>query len=119
MAVNTDATDEQNDVTALLPALAQLDSTASDLEAKAAAGKDLSDAEISTYEQQAAHARQLIHETGATAQELSQAEKEHRGDGDKGFAKRGLDHANHPRAYEPSKDHDRSRDDDDEIEITM
>lgn len=91
----------QEEVAGLLPALAQLDATASELEQKSAAGQEVTAAQISTYEQQAAHARHLVDAAGATAKEVADAEKEHRGDGDKGFAARGLDHATHIRSFEP------------------
>ncbi|MGW1043654.1 hypothetical protein [Streptomyces sp. NPDC002547] len=111
----------QEEVAALLPALAQLDTTASELEQKTAAGEKVTAADVSAYERQAAHARHLVHAAGATSHEVTDAEKEHRGDGDKGFAARGLDHATHTRSYEPtpadSDSKSRDRDDDEEIDL--
>ncbi|MFJ2922900.1 hypothetical protein [Streptomyces sp. NPDC087307] len=111
----------QEEVAALLPALAHLDATASELEQKTAAGERVTAADVSAYEVQAAHARHLVHAAGATGQEVTDAEKEHRGDGDSGFAARGLDHATHTRSYEPtpadSTSKERDRDDDEEIDL--
>ncbi|MFG3207910.1 hypothetical protein [Streptomyces sp. NPDC048192] len=111
----------QEEVAALLPALAQLDRAASELEQKTAAGEQVTAADVHAYEQQAAHARHLVHAAGATSREVTDAEKEHRGDGDRGFAARGLDHATHTRSYEPtpadSDSKDRDRDDDEEIDL--
>ncbi|MFJ2406643.1 hypothetical protein ACIOUE_35690 [Streptomyces xanthochromogenes] len=110
----------QQDVAGLLPVLAQLDSTASELEQKSAAGKQVTAADVSAYEHQAAHARHLVHVAGVTGQEVADAEKEHRGDGSTGFAARGLEHATHTRSYTPtpadsgSKDRDRN---DEEIDL--
>ncbi|WP_431776280.1 hypothetical protein [Streptomyces cucumeris] len=110
-------TEAQSHVGGLLPALAQLDQIATELQAKTAAGAEVTAADVSTYEQQAAHARHLVDAAGADSGEITEAEKEHRGDGDKGFATRGLDHATHPRVFEPTQpaaDSSRDRDDDDE-----
>lgn len=112
----------EQEVAGLLPALAQLDATASELEQKSAAGKEVTAADVSAYEQQAAHARHLVDTAGATAKEVADAEKEHRGDGDKGFAARGLDHATHTRSFEPSEaaadgGKERARDDEDDIDL--
>ncbi|MFE7268173.1 hypothetical protein ACFU9B_40250 [Streptomyces sp. NPDC057592] len=108
----------QQEVAGVLPALAQLDATASELEQKSAAG-EITAADVSAYEQQAAHARHQIDAAGASPKEVTDAEKEHRGDGDRGFAARGLDHATHTRSFEPSTDNskDRDRDDDEEIDL--
>ncbi|MGO4417287.1 hypothetical protein AB4Z54_00545, partial [Streptomyces sp. MCAF7] len=79
--------------------------------------KEVTDAEIGAYQQQAAHARHLVTSTGATAEEITGAEKEHRGDGTKGFAARGLDHTTHIRVFEPTQplaDSTQDRDHDDE-----
>lgn len=111
----------QEEVAGLLPALAQLDSTASELEQKTAAGEQITAADVSVYEQQAALARHLVHAAGATSKDVTDAEKEHRGDGAQGFAARGLDHATHTRSYEPtpadSDRKDRDRADDEEIDL--
>ncbi|MEU9796931.1 hypothetical protein AB0E27_41410 [Streptomyces sparsogenes] len=111
----------QQEVAGLLPVLAQLDRTATELEQSSAIGKEVTDAEVGAYQQQAAHARHLVTAAGATAEEITEAEKEHRGDGDKGFAARGLDHTTHPRIFEPTQpladstqDRDRS---DEEIDL--
>ncbi|MFI5987112.1 hypothetical protein ACIBEA_40385 [Streptomyces sp. NPDC051555] len=92
----------QQEVAGLLPALAQLDRTATELEQNAAAGKDVTAADIGMYEHQAAHVRHLADAAGVTIQEVAQAEKKHQGDGDKGFAGRALDHATHPRDFQPT-----------------
>ncbi|WP_330469292.1 hypothetical protein OG547_35455 (plasmid) [Streptomyces longwoodensis] len=112
----------QEKVAGLLPALAQLDRTAAELEEKTASGQEVTPADVSAYQQQAAHARHLVDAAGADHREVAEAEKEHRGDGDKGFAARGLDHAAHPRSFEPTpppagNGHDRDRDDDEEIDL--
>ncbi|MFI7352089.1 hypothetical protein ACIBSR_38285 [Streptomyces sp. NPDC049936] len=112
----------QEEVAGLLPALAQLDRTAAELEEKAASGQEVTAADVSAYEQQAAHARHLVDAAGADHREVTEAEKEHRGDGDKGFAARGLEHATHPHNFEPTPPpadagQDRDRDDDEEIDL--
>lgn len=112
----------QEEVAGLLPALAQLDRTAAELEEKTASGQEVTAADVSAYQQQAAHARHLVDAAGADHREVTEAEKEHRGDGDKGFAARGLDHAAHPRSFEPTpppadNGQDRDRDDDEEIDL--
>ncbi|MFF4828209.1 hypothetical protein ACFY20_35590 [Streptomyces sp. NPDC001312] len=112
----------QEEVAGLLPALAQLDRTAAELEEKTASGQEVTAADVSTYEQQAAHARHLVDAAGADHREVAEAEKEHRGDGDKGFAARGLNHATHPRSFEPTPPpadsaQDRARDDDEEMDL--
>lgn len=111
----------QEEVAGLLPVLAQLDRTATELEEKTASGQEVTPADVSTYEQQAAHARHLVDAAGANWRDVTQAEKEHRGDGDKGFASRGYGHAAHPRSFEPTpppadtgQDHDH---DDEEIDL--
>ncbi|MCG0065972.1 hypothetical protein L0F81_22190 [Streptomyces tricolor] len=111
----------QEKVAGLLPALAQLDRTADELEEKTASGQ-VTSADVSAYQQQVALARHLVDVTGATHREVADAEKEHRGDGDKGFAARGLDHATHPRSFEPSPPpadsaQDRDRDDEEDIDL--
>ncbi|MEU5610528.1 hypothetical protein AB0H03_17635 [Streptomyces sparsogenes] len=93
----------QEQVAGLLPALAQLDRTVAELEEKAASGQEVTAADVSTYHHQAAHARHLLDATGVDSREVTEAEKEHRGDGTKGFAARGLDHATHPRIFEPTQ----------------
>ncbi|AEY94334.1 hypothetical protein SHJG_p219 (plasmid) [Streptomyces hygroscopicus subsp. jinggangensis 5008] len=118
---NPDALDRQEEVAGLLPALAQLDRTAAELEEKSASGH-VTTADIDAYEQQAAHARHLVDAAGADHRDVIEAEKEHHGDGDKGFAARGLDHAAHPRSFEPTpppadNGRDRDRDDDEEIDL--
>ncbi|MFD5906554.1 hypothetical protein ACFWHG_34345 [Streptomyces microflavus] len=110
----------QEEVAGLLPTLAQLDRTATELEEKAGAGQEVTAADVSAYEQQAAHARHLVDAAGADHREVAEAEKEHRGDGDKGFATRAMDHAAHPRSFEPTpadNGRDRDRDDDEEIDL--
>ncbi|MEU5547190.1 hypothetical protein AB0G85_33240 [Streptomyces sioyaensis] len=107
------------DVAALLPVLAQLDQSATELET----GQHISAAQITAYETQAAHARHLLDAAGASATEVAQAEKAHRGDGARGFAIRGLDHATHTRQFgstepvnsQPGKYRD--RDDDRDIDL--
>ena len=116
-----DTTAHQEEVAGLLPALAQLDRTAAELEEKAATGQ-VTAADVSTYERQAAHARHLVDATGATHREVAEAEKEHRGDGAQGFAARALDHATHPRTFEPAAPpadsaQDRDRDDEEDIDL--
>ncbi|MEU3551302.1 hypothetical protein [Streptomyces longwoodensis] len=112
----------QEEVAGLLPALAQLDRIAAELEEKTASGQEATAADVSAYQQQAAHVRHLVDAAGADHREVAEAEKEHRGDGDKGFAARGLDHAAHPRSFEPTpppadNGQDRDRDDDEEIDL--
>ncbi|MFF3061579.1 hypothetical protein [Streptomyces sp. NPDC057909] len=112
----------QEEVAGLLPALAQLDRTVAELEEKTASGQEVTPADVSAYEQQAAHARHLVDAAGADHREVAEAEKEHRGDGAKGFAARGLDHAARPRSFEPTpppadNGQDRDRDDDEEIDL--
>jgi hypothetical protein len=110
----------QEEIAGLLPALAQLDATASELEQKAAAGQEVTAADVSTYEQQATHARHLVDAAGVTDREVAEAEKEHRGDGDKGFATRAMDHAIHPRSFGPTPspaDNGQDRDDEEEIDL--
>ncbi|MFM9625061.1 hypothetical protein ACKI14_44975 [Streptomyces turgidiscabies] len=117
--VDQDVEHEQ-EVAGLLPALAQLDQTARDLEQKASAGKEVTAADISTYQHQAAHAQHLVQETGADAKEVDAAEKEHRGNGERGFAARALDHAAHPRYFEPTPaDEGAARAQDDEQDIDL
>ncbi|WP_328973991.1 hypothetical protein [Streptomyces sp. NBC_00239] len=116
-----DVREHQEEVAGLLPALAQLDRTAAELEEKTASGQEVTAADVSTYEQQAAHARHLVDAAGADHREVAEAEKEHRGDGDKGFATRAMDHAAHPRSFEPTPppaDNGQDRDrDDEEIDL--
>uniref|UniRef100_A0AAU3H785 Uncharacterized protein n=1 Tax=Streptomyces sp. NBC_01401 TaxID=2903854 RepID=A0AAU3H785_9ACTN len=50
----------QEEVAGLLPALAQLDRTAAELEEKALSGQEVTAADVSAYEQQATHARPLV-----------------------------------------------------------
>jgi len=110
----------QEEVAGLLPALAQLDRTAAELEEKTASGSEITAADVSTYEQQAAHARHLVDAAGADHREVIEAEKEHRGDGEKGFAARGLDHAAHPLSFEPTPhpdDNAGDRADEEEIDL--
>lgn len=114
--------EHEQEIAGLLPALAQLDRTATDLEQKTAAGQEVTAADISAYRHQAAHAQHLVQDAAADAKELSAAEKEHRGDGERGFAARALDHANHPRHFEPTpaeadSGKDRERDDEQEIDL--
>ncbi|MFF5893947.1 hypothetical protein ACFY72_35035 [Streptomyces globisporus] len=109
----------QEEVAGVLPALAQLDRTATELQEETTSGQEVTAADVSTYKQQAAHARHLVEATGVDHREVTEAEKEHRGDGDKGFAARGLDHAAHPRSFEPTPAYNgqaRHRDDD-EIDL--
>ncbi|WP_241779820.1 hypothetical protein [Streptomyces natalensis] len=114
-----DALAHGQEVAALLPVLAQLDQTATELET----GQHISAARITAYETQATHARHLLDALGTSATEVAQAEKAHRGDGDKGFAIRGLDHATHTRRFESTEpavsqpDKDRDRDDDHDIDL--
>ncbi|MFE7394706.1 hypothetical protein [Streptomyces sp. NPDC057582] len=113
------ATEHEQEVAGLLPALAQLDRTAAELEEKTASGQEVTAADVSAYEQQAAHARHLVDAAGADHREVVEAEKEHRGDGDKGFTARGLDHAAHTRSFEPTQpaaDSGKERDDE-EIDL--
>ncbi|MFJ8855167.1 hypothetical protein [Streptomyces sp. NPDC102437] len=110
----------QEEVAGLLPALAQLDRTATELQEKTASGQEVTAADVGTYQQQAAHARHLVDVAGTDHREVAEAEKEHRGDGDRGFAARGMDHAAHPRSFEqtsPDSGHDRDRDNDEEIDL--
>ncbi|NMI63146.1 hypothetical protein [Streptomyces sp. RLA2-12] len=114
--------EHEQEIAGLLPTLAQLDRTATELEQKTAAGQEVTAADISAYQQQAAHAQHLVQDAAADAKEISAAEKEHRGDGERGFATRALDHANHPRHFEPTpadagSDKDRERDDEQEIDL--
>ncbi|MFE9334892.1 hypothetical protein [Streptomyces sp. NPDC006925] len=97
----TDDQDRQGHIAGLLPALAQLDLTAGELDQHRTT-RDNS-AQVSTYDHQAAHARHLIFSASATCQEVEEAERLHRGDGEKGFAARGYDHALHPRQYEDAE----------------
>ncbi|MBY8868729.1 hypothetical protein [Streptomyces sennicomposti] len=117
-----DVREHQEEIAGLLPALAQLDRTATELQEKTAAGQEVTAADISAYQQQAAHARHLVDAAGVDHHEVAEAEKEHRGDGDKGFAERAMDHATHPRSFEPTpppadNGQDRDRDDDEEIDL--
>ncbi|MEV6456561.1 MULTISPECIES: hypothetical protein [Streptomyces] len=117
-----DVREHQEEVAGLLPALAQLDRTVAELEEKTASGREVTAADVSAYEQQAAHARHLVDAAGADHREVAEAEKEHRGDGDKGFATRAMEHAAHPRSFEPTpppadNGQDRDRDDDEEIDL--
>lgn len=114
--------EREHEIARLLPALAQLDRTASELEQKTAAGQEVTAADISTYQNQAAHTQHLVQEAAADANEVSAAEKEHCGDGERGFATRALDHANHPRHFEPTpgdagSDKEPERDDEQEIDL--
>lgn len=112
------AVSRQEEVAGVLPVLAQLDRTAADLEEKTASGQ-LTAADVTVYEHLSAHARHLVDVTGTDHREVAEAEKDHRGDGDKGFAARGLDHATHPRSFElPLADTAQTRDrDDEEIDL--
>jgi hypothetical protein len=91
------------------------------VEEKTASGQEVTPADVSAYEQQAAHARHLVDAAGADHREVAEAEKEHRGDGATGFAARGLDHAARPRSFEPTPgpaDNGQDRDrDDEEIDL--
>ncbi|MEU0032011.1 hypothetical protein [Streptomyces sp. NPDC006335] len=109
----------EQEVAGLLPALAQLDRTATELEQKTAAGEAVTAADVSTYKQQAAHTQHLINEVGANAEEVVAAEKEHRGDGERGFAVRALDHASHPRHFEPTSDGEATGREQDDEEIDL
>lgn len=92
----------QTEITGLLPVLSQLDKTAAELEQLAAAGKEVTAGQIAAYEMEAAHARHLVNAAGASAQEITGAEQQHRNDGDPGFTGRALDHATHPRHFQPA-----------------
>ncbi|KAB7833556.1 hypothetical protein [Streptomyces mobaraensis] len=95
---------------------AQLDRTATELEQNTAVGT-VTAADVSLYEQQAAHARHLLAAAGAEAKDVADAEKAHRGDGERGFATRALDHATHPRLFQttqPAADSGREHDHDDQ-----
>lgn len=112
--------DREKAVAGLLPALAQLDQTATALELKASAGEEVTSADISAYQHQAAHAQHMVREAGADAKEVAAAEREHRGDGEKGFATRALDHAAHPRHFEPATGDEgaaHTRDDEEDIDL--
>ncbi|MFI1734917.1 hypothetical protein ACH40E_38040 [Streptomyces acidicola] len=111
--------ERQEQAAGLLPALAQLDRTATELERKSAGGDQVTQVEIDVYRHQAAHAQHLIQEAGTEAREVTDAEKDHCGDGDKGFAARALDHATHPRHFEPTPgDEDTARTrDEEEIDL--
>lgn len=106
----------EEEVTALLPALAALDKTAAQLEAQTASGKEVTVGEIATYETQAAHVRHLVGAASVSTSEITAAEAEHRSDGQRGFASRGLDHATHTRHFEPSPAADASTDQEQEVE---
>ncbi|MEU5143724.1 hypothetical protein [Streptomyces sp. NPDC021139] len=106
----------EEEVTALLPALAALDKTATQLEAQTASGKEVTVGEVATYETQAAHVRHLVDAASVSTREITSAEAEHQSDGERGFASRGLDHATHTRHFEPSPAADASTDQEQEVE---
>ncbi|MEU3084075.1 hypothetical protein ABZ697_27650 [Streptomyces albidoflavus] len=113
--------EHQAQVAGLLPALAQLDRTTTELAKKTASGQEVTAADVSTYQQQTAHARHLLDSAGADHREVAEAENGHHGDGAKGFATRAMDHATHPRTFEPTPppaDNGQDRDrDDEEIDL--
>lgn len=113
----------QAEITGLLPVLSQLDKTAAELEQLAAAGKEVTTGQIAAYETEAAHARHLVNAAGASTREITDAEQEHRSDGDRGFTGRALDHATHTRHFEPTPaadaSSDKDRDIEEELEISL
>jgi hypothetical protein len=116
-------TARQAEIAGLLPVLSSLDKTAAGLEQQAAAGKEVTAGQIAAYETEAAHARHLVNAAGVSTSEITDAEQEHRSDGDRGFTARALDHATHTRHFEPipaadaGSDKDRERDDEQEIDL--
>ncbi|MCX4885995.1 hypothetical protein [Streptomyces sp. NBC_00847] len=118
---NTEETARQEEIAGLLPALSSLDKTAAELEQQAAAGK-VTAGQIAVYETEAAHVRHLVNAAGVNTSEITDAEQEHRSVGDRGFTSRALDHATHPRHFEPTPDDagsDKDRERDDEMEIEL
>lgn len=110
----------QSEITGLLPVLSQLDETAAALERQAAAGKEVTANQIAAYQTEAAHARHLMTSSGASTQEITAAEQEHRGDGASGFTVRALDHAMHTRHFEPTPDPSDGKDRNiEEVEISL
>ncbi|MBT2469346.1 hypothetical protein J7E97_16045 [Streptomyces sp. ISL-66] len=92
----------QTEITGLLPVLSQLDKTAAELEQLTVAGKEVTTGQIAAYEMEAAHARHLVNAAGVTTQEITDAEQQHRSDGNPGFTGRALDHATHTRHFQPT-----------------
>lgn len=118
---NPEETARQAEIAGLLPALSSLDKTATELEQQAAAGK-LTAGQIAVYETETAHARHLLNAAGVSTSEITDAEREHRSVGDRGFTSRALDHATHPRRFEPTPSatgSDKDRERDDEMEINL
>lgn len=110
----------QEEIAGLLPILASLDKAAAELEQNAAAGKEVNARQIAAYETQAAHARHLVNAAGASTSEITDAEHEHRSDGDRGFTARALDHATHTRHFEPAPAADAATEHDiDDEEISL
>lgn len=99
---DTQDTDIRAQLGELMPVLAQLDETASQLETAAAEGEEITTDHINTYELQARHGHQLLQGHDLTPGEVHDAESEHRGDGATGYAARGLDHILHTRHFEPA-----------------
>ncbi|WP_327299924.1 hypothetical protein [Streptomyces sp. NBC_01197] len=91
----------QEEISGLMPVLSALDKTGRELDQQVSAGREVTAGQIAVYETQAAHARHLVSAAGASTREITEAEREHRGDGDRGFTGRGLDHATHTRHFEP------------------
>ncbi|MFF0142665.1 hypothetical protein ACFYRN_40310 [Streptomyces sp. NPDC005227] len=118
---SAEETTRQAEITGLLPVLSQLDKTAAALEQQAAAGK-VTAGQIAAYETEAAHARHLVNAAGVSTREITDAEQEHRSDGDRGFTARALDHATHTRHFEPTPDDagsTKDRDVEEEMEISL
>jgi hypothetical protein len=105
----------------LMPLLAGLDKTARQLERDAEAGQQVTQGRIDSYALQAQHIQHLMRANDIKPADVAGAERGHHGDGEKGFAARGLDHANNPRPYEPTPAADTAtgQDREDEHEIDL
>ncbi|WP_079131852.1 hypothetical protein [Streptomyces nanshensis] len=101
----------------LMPVLAGLDKSATHLETAEATGRKIGPGDIATYQLQADHARHLLTSNALDPREVKTAEREHRGDGERGFAERGLDHTIRVRHFEPAPGAEDQPHSDEEIEL--
>ncbi|MCQ4045825.1 hypothetical protein ACFOSC_27895 [Streptantibioticus rubrisoli] len=114
----SDPADEerQRATAAVLPVLASLDQQAAALQQATDRGEQINRSAVVAYELHAQHAKHLLGAHALSASDIKAAAHEHRGAGPHGFADRALDHATHPRHYEPTPPHQPQSDVDQDAE---
>ncbi|MFJ8957322.1 hypothetical protein ACIRO1_45255 [Streptomyces sp. NPDC102381] len=115
---STPNTDKQQQAAAVLPVLTALDQQASALEKD----EQITQNKVVAYELAAQHAQHLISKGGLSADDIKTAAEEHGGAPARNTAERALDHASHPRSFEPIEPENEPEPDndiDEEVEISL